>query len=121
MVCSQKLYRKSKKIFCSVERTFVARREGSSEPPNPLGYESAFFLALSFSVRRASSISSSSVLLFCSHSVLLFFAMSQLLSDIEKLGCGCHTRAPKPISVSCVCRGEESRIFISGTETVKLD
>ena len=33
-----------------------------------------------------------------------------LLSDIEKLGCGCHTRAPKPISVSCVCRGAEARI-----------
>ena len=32
-----------------------------------------------------------------------------LLSDIEKLGCGCHTRAPKPISVSCVCRGAEAR------------
>ena len=24
-------------------------------------------------------------------------------------GCGCHTRAPKPISVSCVCRGAEAR------------
>ena len=35
--------------------------------------------------------------------------MRQLLSDIEKLGCGCHTRAPKPISVSCVCRGAEAR------------
>ena len=44
------------------------------------------------------------VLAFC----LLFSAMRQLLSDIEKLGCGCHTRASKPISVSCVwgCRGE---------------
>ena len=38
------------------------------------------------------------LLAFC----LLFSAMRQLLSDIEKLGCGCHTRAPKPISVSCV-------------------
>ena len=36
-----------------------------------------------------------------------------LLSDIEKLGCGCHTRAPKPISVSCVCRGAEARISSS--------
>ena len=58
------------------------------------------------------------LLAFC----LLFSAMRQLLSDIEKLGCschtrapkpkigcGCHTRAPKPISVSCVCRGAEAR------------
>ena len=35
--------------------------------------------------------------------------MRQLLSDIEKLGCGCHTRAPKPISVSCVYRSAEVR------------
>ena len=46
------------------------------------------------------------LLAFC----LLFSAMRQLLSDIEKLGCGCHTRAPKPISVSCVCRGAEATI-----------
>ena len=26
------------------------------------------------------------------------------------VGCGCHTRAPKPISVSCACRGAEARI-----------
>ena len=26
-----------------------------------------------------------------------------------QVGCGCHTRAPKPISVSCVCRGAEAR------------
>ena len=45
------------------------------------------------------------LLAFC----LLFSAMRQLLSDIEKLGCGCHTRAPKPSSVSCVCRGAEAR------------
>ena len=45
------------------------------------------------------------LLAFC----LLFSAMRQLLSDIEKLGCGCHTRAPKPISVSCVCRGAKAR------------
>ena len=25
------------------------------------------------------------------------------------VACGCHTRAPKPISVSCVCRGAEVR------------
>ena len=50
------------------------------------------------------------LLAFC----LLFSAMRQLLSDIEKLGCGCHTRAPKPISVSCVCRGAEARrLFVS--------
>ena len=35
--------------------------------------------------------------------------MRQRLSDIEKLGCGCHTRALKPISVSCVCRGAEAK------------
>ena len=52
---------------------------------------------------------SSSVLLFCLQSVLLFFATRQLLSEIEKLGCGCHTRAPRPISVSCVCMGAEAR------------
>ena len=40
---------------------------------------------------------------------LLFSAMRQLLSDIEKLGCGCHTRAPKSISVSCVCVGVQRR------------
>ena len=52
------------------------------------------------------------LLAFC----LLFSAMRQLLSDIEKLGCGCHTRAPKPISVSCVCRGAEARtIFFPQT------
>ena len=39
-----------------------------------------------------------------------FFATRQLLSDTEKLRCGCHTRAPKPTSVSCVCRGAEARI-----------
>ena len=49
------------------------------------------------------------LLAFC----LLFSAMRQLLSDIEKLGCGCHTRAPNPISVSCVCRGAEARIPVS--------
>ena len=38
-----------------------------------------------------------------------------LLSDIEKLGCGCHTRAPKPISVSCVCRGAEARMHDART------
>ena len=43
------------------------------------------------------------------YTILFFFATRQLLSDIEKLGCGCHTRAPKPISVSCVCRGAEAR------------
>ena len=47
------------------------------------------------------------LLAFC----LLFSALRQLLSDIEKLGCGCHTRAPKPISVSCVCRGAEAEYF----------
>ena len=26
-----------------------------------------------------------------------------------QVGCGCHSRAPKPISVSCVCRGAEAR------------
>ena len=26
-----------------------------------------------------------------------------------QVGCDCHTRAPKPISVSCVCRGAEAR------------
>ena len=36
------------------------------------------------------------LLAFC----LLFSAMRQLLSDIEKLGCGCHTRAPKPLRLS---------------------
>ena len=48
------------------------------------------------------------LLAFC----LLFSATRQLLSDIEKLGCGCHTRAPKPISVSCVCRGAEARTCV---------
>ena len=48
------------------------------------------------------------LLAFC----LLFSAMRQLLSDIEKLGCGCHTKAPKPICVSCVCRGAEARTVI---------
>ena len=33
----------------------------------------------------------------------------RLLLDVEKLSCGSHTRAPKPISVSCVCRGAEAR------------
>ena len=28
-------------------------------------------------------------------------------------GCGCHTRAPKPISVSCVCRGAVARTAVS--------
>ena len=67
-------------------------------------------LALSFSMPLASCLH----LLSCHSgrilSGLLFSAMKQLLSDIEKLGCGCHTRAPKPISVSCVCWGAEARI-----------
>ena len=29
------------------------------------------------------------------------------------VGCGCHTRAPKPISVSCVSRGAEARMIFS--------
>ena len=36
----------------------------------------------------------------------------QALTDAHhafQVGCGCHTRAPKPISVSCVCRGAEAR------------
>ena len=45
------------------------------------------------------------LLAFC----LLFSAMRQLLSDIEKLGCSCQTRAPKPIAVSCVCIGAQRR------------
>ena len=27
------------------------------------------------------------------------------------VGCGCHTRATKPVSVSCVCRGAEATCF----------
>ena len=34
--------------------------------------------------------------------------MRQLLSDIEKLGCGCHTRAPKP-SVAAVTPGHPNQ------------
>ena len=60
---------------------------------------------------------SSSVLLFCSQSFLLFFATRQLLSDIEELGCGYHTRPPKPISVSCVCKGAEARTSLSVRQT----
>ena len=30
-------------------------------------------------------------------------------STTPSVGCGCHTRAPKPISVSCVCRGADAR------------
>ena len=68
------------------------------------------FFSRSLFLHAARILSSSSfclaiLLAFC----LLFSAMRQLLSDIEKLGCGCHTRAPKPISVSCVCRGAEAR------------
>ena len=42
------------------------------------------------------------LLAFC----LLFSAMRQILSDSEKLGCGCHTRAPKPILITAIlsCR-----------------
>ena len=44
--------------------------------------------------------------------------MRQLLSDIDKLGCGCHTRAPKPISVSCVSRGAEARTTVVRVQVV---
>ena len=57
------------------------------------------------------------LLAFC----LLFSAMRQLLSDIEKLGCGCHTRAPKPVaavtpghpnqSLCTVCVGVQRREY----------
>ena len=43
-----------------------------------------------------------------------------LLSDIEKLGCGCHTRAPKPISVSCVRRGAEARTHPMESSILRL-
>ena len=80
---------------------------------------SSLLLSLSLSPCRSHSVfifCLAILLAFC----LLFSAMRQLLSDIEKLGlrlshqgtqtgCGCHTRAPKPISVSCVCRGAEAR------------
>ena len=42
------------------------------------------------------------------HPVLFFFARKQLLPDTEKLGCDCHTRAPKPFSVS-LCVGVQRR------------
>ena len=45
------------------------------------------------------------LLAFC----LFFSAMTQPLSDIERLGCGCHTRAPKPNSVSLCVQGAEAR------------
>ena len=45
------------------------------------------------------------LLAFC----LLFSAMRQLLSDIEKLGCSCHTRAPKPPSVAAVTPGHPNQ------------
>ena len=32
-----------------------------------------------------------------------------LRSSVAAVTPGCHTRAPKPISVSCVCRGAEAR------------
>ena len=36
---------------------------------------------------------------------------SVLVSAVDSYHCcGCHPRAPKPISVSCVCRGAEARI-----------
>ena len=69
-------------------------------------------LALSLSPCRSHPVfifCLATLLAFC----LLFSAMRQLLSDIEKLGCGCHTRAPKPISVSCVCRGAEARTVVT--------
>ena len=70
---------------------------------------SSLLLSLSLSPCR-----SHPVFIFCCLAILLAFcllfsATRQLLSDIEKLGCGCHPRAPKPISVSCVCRGAEAR------------
>ena len=57
------------------------------------------------------------LLAFC----LLFSAMRQLLSDIGKLGCGCHTRAPKPMSVTCVCRGAEARTVTAVRRRWKVD
>ena len=83
----------------------------------------SLLLSRSLFLHAARILSSSSVLLFriADHEnasriillafCLLFSATRQLLSDVEKLGCGCHTRAPKPISVSRVCRGAEARIL----------
>ena len=72
---------------------------------------SSFVLSLSFSPCR-----SHPAFIFCIAILLaiclLFLATRQLVSDIEKLGCGCHSRAPKPISVSCVCRGAEERTVL---------
>ena len=90
------------------------RRKGSSRPvfSSYLTLSSSLALSLSLSPCRSHPVfiffCLAILLAFC----LLFSATRQLLSDNEKLGCGCHTRAPKPISVSRVCRGAEAKTLI---------
>ena len=38
--------------------------------------------------------------------------MRQLLSDIEKLGCGCHTRAPKPNRLRLSHQGNQTNLRV---------
>ena len=76
------------------------------------------FLALSFSMPFASCIHllscySARILsaLLCHEAASIWYweARLRLSHQGTQTGCGCHTRAPKPISVSCVCRGAEAR------------
>ena len=97
-----------------LERASSLPRLGTVAPDRRLSLVSLSSLLLSLSLSPCRShpvfifFCLAILLAFC----LLFSAMKQLLSDIEKLGCGCHTRAPKPISVSCVCRGAEARMTL---------
>ena len=69
---------------------------------------SSLLLSLSLSAYRSHPVfiffCLAILLAFC----LLFSAMRQLLSDIGKLGCGCHTRAPKP-NLCVLCVGVQRR------------
>ena len=75
-------------------------------------------LALSFSMPLASCLhllscySARILSAFLCHeaaSIWYWEARLRLSHQGTQTGCGCHTRAPKPISVSCVCRGAEAR------------
>ena len=79
-------------------------------------------LTLSFSIPLASclhllSCYSARILsaLLCHEAASIWYweARLRLSHQGTQTSCGCHTRAPKPISVSCVCRGAEARTAYS--------